>query len=299
MSAVEVAEEVALALRERRPVVALETSIVSQGLPAPRNLETALRCESEVRANGAVPATIGMLGGRLKVGLSVEELERLADPAASVLKLSSRDIGPAMARGADGATTVAATLRAASLTGIRFLATGGIGGVHRGRPEDESADLFELTRAPVAVFCSGVKTILDVPVTLERLESLGVVVLGYGCDEFPAFYSAHSGRPVPARVEDAAGAARALAASWATGSAGAVVAIPPPVDLLGAAGIVEQALTEEAHVQGPEATPALLARVAELSGGRSVEVNVALVANNAAKASECAAAWSALEGEGD
>ena len=145
MSVMLVADEVASALREGKPVVALETSIVSQGLPAPRNLETALRCESEIRRQGAVPATVGMIGGRLKAGLTSEELEGLADPGAAVLKLSSRDIGPAMARGADGATTVAATLRAASLAGIRFLATGGIGGVHRGRPEDESADLFELT----------------------------------------------------------------------------------------------------------------------------------------------------------
>jgi len=291
VSAIDVAEEVAAALAAGRPVVALETSIVAQGLPPPANLDAAVRCEAAVRERGAVPATVGVLAGRLRVGLAPEELERLAEPGRTVLKLSSRDLGPAVAGGVDGATTVAATLRAAALTGIRFMATGGIGGVHRGRREDESADLGELARSEVAVFCAGVKMILDVGSTLERLESLGVPVLGYCCDEFPAFYSAHSGRRVSARVDDAAQAARTLSAAWALGSKGAVVGIPPPEELLGAAGIVEQALAGSEELSGQEVTPFLLARVAELSGGRSVDVNLRLVVNNAGIAAEVARAW--------
>ena len=297
MSVVEVADEVASALGEGRPVVALETSIVAHGLPRPVNLEAAVRCEAAVRERGAVPATVAVLGGRLRVGLGREELERLAEPGAPVLKLSSRDLGAAAAGGADGATTVAGTLRAAALTGIRFMATGGIGGVHRGSGEDESADLFELTRSEVAVFCSGAKMILDLPATVERLESLAVPVLGFGCDEFPAFYSAHSGLPVSGRVDGAAGTARVLSASWALGCQGLVVAIPPPEELLGAAGIVEQAIAETVGVSGQDLTPALLARVAELSGGRSVDVTLRLVVNNAALAAECAAAWCALRSD--
>lgn len=272
-------------------MVALESSVVAQGLPPQANLEAALRCEQVIRERGAVPATVVVLGGRLRLGLGRAELETLAEPGRRFLKLSSRDLGPALARGADGATTVAGTLRAAQLAGVRFLATGGIGGVHRGRPEDESADLFELTRSAVAVFCAGAKMVLDVPATLERLESLAVPVLGYGCDEFPAFYTLHSGCPVPSRVDGPREVAGALAAAWALGSFGAVVAIPPPEELLGAAGIVEQALAELGGIAGPEATPKLLSRVAELSGGRAVEVNVGLLVNNAAVAAESAVAW--------
>jgi pseudouridine-5'-phosphate glycosidase len=294
---VQVADEVSSALAAGEPVVALETSIVAQGLPRPVNLEAALRCEAAVRERGAVPATVAVLGGRLRVGLSREELGWLAEAGAPVLKLSSRDLGAAVAAGADGATTAAATLRAAHLTGIRFMATGGIGGVHRGSGEDQSADLFELTRSEVAVFCSGAKMILDLPATVERLETLAVPVLGFGCDEFPAFYTAHSGLPVSSRVDGAAEAARVLSASWTLGSRGAVVAIPPPEELLGAAGIVEQAIAETVGVTGGDVTPALLARVAELSGGRSVDVNLRLVVNNAALAADCAAAWCALRSD--
>lgn len=282
------------ALAQGRPVVALETSIMAQGLPYPRSLEAALACEEAVRAGGAVPATVAVLAGRLRVGLEAGELERLAEPGGGVRKLSSRDMGPALAAGVDGATTVAGTLRAASLVGIRFLATGGIGGVHRGRWDDQSADLLELARSRVAVFCAGAKMILDIPATLERLESLAVPVLGYGCDEFPAFYSARSGLPVPDRVDGPANTARALAAAWDLGAEGVVVAIPPPEELLGASGIVEQALAETAGVLGPEATPAALRRVAELSGGRAVDVNVSLVVNNSRTAAQCAAAWTGL-----
>jgi pseudouridine-5'-phosphate glycosidase len=284
-----VAPEVAAALERREPVVALETSIVAQGLPYPHNLEAAAASEAAVRARGATPATIAVLDGVLRVGLAAEEVERLARPGAGVRKLSSRDLGPALAVGATGATTVAATLRVASMTGIRFLATGGIGGVHRGCAIDQSADLFELARSPVAVFCSGPKAILDVAATLERLESLCVPVLGYGCDECPAFYVARSGRPVSQRVDDPGGTARVLAAVWATGGAGVVVAVPPPEELPEAERVVGRALVGTTAT-GQALTPALLAEVERLSAGRSLAVNLKLVANNAALAAECAAA---------
>ncbi len=171
------------------------------------------------------------------------------------------------------------------------MATGGIGGVHRGHPEDESADLFELARSPVAVVCAGPKMVLDVPATLERLESLCVPVLGYGCDECPAFYTAHSGQAVSARVDGPRAAAEACAACWATGGAGLVIAVPPREELLGAAGLVEQALAEVSGLTGPSATPALLSRIRDLSGGRSVGVNVRLVVENSAAAAAIAAAW--------
>jgi pseudouridylate synthase len=284
------APEVADALAAGTPVVALETSIVAHGLPEPHNLEAALACEAAVREAGAVPATVAVLDGMLRLGLGRADLERLAAAGPEVRKLSSRDLGPAVAAHAAGATTVAGTVRAAALAGVRFMATGGIGGVHRGHPEDESADLFELSRSPVAVVCSGPKMILDVPGTLERLESLCVPVLGYGCDECPAFYTAHSGRAVSARVDGPREAARACAASWAAGSAGLVLVVPPPEELLGAAGLVEQALAETADVIGPSATPAVLSRIRDLSGGRSVRVNVRLVVENAAVAASIAAA---------
>ncbi|HYW27839.1 MAG TPA: pseudouridine-5'-phosphate glycosidase [Terriglobales bacterium] len=291
MSPLRIAPDVADALAAGAPVVALETSIVAQGLPPPDNLGAALACEEAVRAAGAVPATVAVLDGVLRLGLRREDLERLAVPDPGVRKLGSRDLGPAIAARATGATTVAGTVRAAALAGIRFMATGGIGGVHRGRPEDESADLFELARSPVAVVCSGPKMILDVAATLERLESLCVPVLGYGCDECPAFYTARSGLAVSGRVDGPQAAARVCAASWAAGAAGLVVAVPPPEELLGAAGLVEQALAESSDVIGASATPAVLSRIRDLSGGRSVRVNVRLVVENAAVAASIAAAW--------
>jgi pseudouridylate synthase len=286
-----VAPEVAAALRAGGRVVALETSIVAQGLPAPDNLDAALACEAAVRQGGAVPATVAVIDGELRLGLDTVDLERLARPGIEIRKLSSRDLGPALAARATGATTVAATVRAAALAGVRFMATGGIGGVHRGRPDDQSADLVELARSPVAVVCSGPKMVLDVPATLERLESLGVPVLGYGCDECPAFYTARGGQTVSARVDGPEAAATACAAAWATGGAGLVIAVPPPEELLGAAGLVEQALAEVPDAAGPSATPALLSRIRDLSGGRSVRVNVRLVVENAAVAAACAVAW--------
>lgn len=270
-----------------RPVVALETSIVGQGLPAPHNLRAAFESEAAIRQEGGVPACVAVLDGKVRVGLSADDLERVA---AGALKVSSRDLGPAIARGDVGATTVAATMRAAAMAGIRFFATGGIGGVHRGHPEDQSADLVELGRTPVAVFCAGAKIILDLPLTLERLESLSVPVLGYGCDEFPAFYTRHSGRRVSARVDGPQDAARVLRAAWATGTRGIVVAVPPPADLDGAEEMAQRAVNELAGIAGSEVTPRLLARMAELSGGRSLDLNVELVVNNARVAAQVAAA---------
>jgi pseudouridine-5'-phosphate glycosidase len=274
----QVSAEVAEAIAKRRPVVALETSIVGQGLPSPHNLQAARLSEAAIREEGGVPASIGVLDGRVRVGLTDAELERIASGA---IKVSSRDLGPALALGAVGATTVAATMRAAAMAGIRFFATGGIGGVHRGHPEDQSADLVELGRTPVAVFCAGAKIILDLALTLERLESLSVPVLGYGCDELPAFYTSRSGCRVGARVDGPEETAAVLRAAWATGSHGVVVAIPPPGELDGAEEIVLRAVRELADVAGPELTPRLLGRVAELSGGRSLDLNVDLVVNNA------------------
>ena len=280
----------AAALKAGRPVVALETSIVGQGLPAPYNLKAARGCEAAVRQEHGVPATIGVLDGRLRVGLNDEELQRMTSGA---VKVSSRDLGPALVQGAVGATTVAATARAAAMAGIAFLATGGIGGVHRGHPEDQSADLDELARSRVAVFCAGAKIVLDLRLTLERLESLSVPVLGYGCYEFPAFYTRRSGCPVSARVDGPEETARVLDAAWKTGGQGVVVAIPPPTELDGAEEMARRASSEMHDVSGGQVTPRLLARMAELSGGRSLDVNVELVINNARIAARVARSFSA------
>ena len=289
-----VSNEIADALAHGRPVVALETSIVGQGLPHPHNLRAARESEAAIREEGAVPATVAVLGGVLRVGVTDAELERIASGA---IKVSSRDLGWAIALRQVGATTVAATMRAATMAGVRFFATGGIGGVHRGHPEDESADLMELSRTPTAVFCAGAKIILDLALTLERLESLGVPVIGYGTDEFPAFYSAHSGCAVSTRVDKPVDIARVLTASWATGTRGVVIAIPPPAELEGAEELVQRAVRELADVSGPDLTPRLLARVAELSNGRSLDLNVDLVVNNARVAARVASAFAGLRKE--
>jgi pseudouridine-5'-phosphate glycosidase len=284
----QVSTEVAEAVDRGRPVVALETSIVGQGLPSPHNLEAAFGCETAIREEGAVPATIGVLDGHLKIGLTKSDIERIATGS---VKVSSRDLGPALVHEKSGATTVAATMRAAAMAGLRFMATGGIGGVHRGHPDDVSADLQELATTPVAVFCAGPKIILDIRLTLERLESLGVPVLGFDCDEVPAFYLSSSGHPVSARVADAVEAARVLAASWATGSRGIVVTVPPPAELDGADELVTRAIAGAGDVEGAGVTPRLLAMVAELSGGRSLDLNVQVVTNNARTAARVARAY--------
>jgi pseudouridine-5'-phosphate glycosidase len=283
-----VSREISDAVAAGRPVVALETSIVGQGLPAPHNLRAARESEAAIRKEGAVPASVAVLDGTLRVGLSAGDLERVA---AGAIKVSSRDLGPAVAKSNVGATTVAATMRIAAMAGIRFFATGGIGGVHRGHPEDQSADLVELGRTQVAVFCAGAKVILDLPLTLERLESLSVPVLGYGCDEFPAFYTRSSGLRVSARVDGPQEAARILRAAWDTGARGIVVAVPPPAELEGAEELAQRAVREFAGVAGSELTPKLLARVAELSGGRSLDLNVDLVVNNARIAAQVASSF--------
>ena len=284
----DISPEVADALARSKPIVALETSIVGQGLPDPYNLRAARESEAAIREEGAVPATVAVMDGRLHVGLTDADLQRIA---AGAIKVSSRDLGWAIGRGAIGATTVAATMRAAAMAGIRFFATGGIGGVHRGRSEDQSADLVELSRTPVAVFCAGAKIILDLALTIERLDSLAVPVLGYGCDEFPAFYSKTSGCPLSSRVDTPEETARVLRAAWATGSNGIVVAVPPPAELEDAEGLVQRAVRELADVSGSDLTPRLLARVAELSSGRSLELNVDLVVNNARVAARVASAF--------
>ena len=290
---VRIAHEVAVAIHEGGPVVTLETSIVAQGLPEPHNLDAAFGCEEAIRSAGAVPATVAVLGGELCVGLSEQEIRGLAS-ASGVLKVSTRDLGWTIAQGRPGATTVAATVRAASLAGIRFMATGGIGGVHLGHPEDVSADLFELARSSVAVFCAGAKTVLDIGLTMERLESYQVPVLGWATDDLPGFYLLRTGHPVTARVDGAEDAARVLRASWGAGLHGIVIAVPPPSELPDAAELVARAVREVGAISGGALTPALLAKVAELSEGRSLPLNVELVVNNARAAAETALAFSRL-----
>jgi pseudouridylate synthase len=291
-AAVLVSDEITAAIAAHRPVVALETSIVGQGLPAPHNLRAARECEAAIREEGAVPASVAVIDGRLRAGLTGGELERIA---AGAIKVSAKDLGPALARRSFGATTVAATMRVAAMAGIRFFATGGIGGVHRGHPEDVSADLEELGRTAVAVFCAGAKIILDLPSTLERLESLSVPVLGYGTDEFPAFYTKHSGCRLSARADGPDDAAHVLRSAWESGSRGVVFAVPPPAELEGAEEMASRAATELSGVAGPDLTPRLLARMAEMSAGRSVTLNVDLVVNNARIAAQVARAFSGME----
>ena len=294
---VKVAEEVAAAIRRGGPVVVLETSIVAQGLPAPYNLDAAFGCERAIRSAGAIPATVAVLDGALRVGLDEADIRRLAESGEAV-KVSARDLGAAVALGRMGATTVAATVRAAGLAGIHFMATGGIGGVHLGHPEDVSADLYELARSPVAVFCAGAKTVLDIGLTMELLESYAVPVLGWQTEDLPGFYLARTGHPVSASVGGPDEAARVLRASWGVGLHGVVVAVPPPGELPDAAQLVARAISEVGEVSGSALTPRLLARVAELSGGRSLQLNVDLVINNARAAAETAVAFARLSGAG-
>jgi pseudouridine-5'-phosphate glycosidase len=293
----DLAPDVQAALADHRPVVALESTIITHGMPWPINLETARAVEAEIRAGGAVPATIAVLDGKLAIGLAPDRLERLARSTDAV-KCSRRDLGVALARHQTGATTVAATMIAAHLAGIRVFVTGGIGGVHRGAGTtmDVSADLLELARTPVAVVCAGVKSILDVALTLEVLETHGVPVLGYGTDRFPAFYLRDGGHPVPVRCNDPAALAQVLALHWALGLGGAVVANPiPTADELPGLEIEEaitKALGEASaqNVRGKEITPFLLQRLEALTAGRSLKANIALVMNNARVGAALAAA---------
>jgi len=295
--------EVAAALAEGRPVVALESTIISHGMPWPRNAETALRVEAEVRAHGAVPATIAVVDGRLKAGLSVEQIEQLGRAGHAVAKASRRDLPVLVAQGRSGATTVASTMVIAALAGIRVFATGGIGGVHRGAAQtfDISADLQELARTPVAVVCAGAKSILDLGLTLEYLETQGVPVLGYRTDRLPAFYTRDSGFAVDARLDEAVDIARVMHAKWAMGLAGGLVIANPipaehalPRERIDAP--IAQALREaEAQgITGKAVTPFLLARVTELTGGDSLASNIELVLDNARLGAAVASAYAEL-----
>ncbi|MCU0490215.1 MAG: pseudouridine-5'-phosphate glycosidase [Chloroflexaceae bacterium] len=287
-----IAPHIAEALANKQPVVALESTLISHGLPFPQNLEVAHGLEDEVRASGALPATIGVVGGVPTIGMNAAKVERFAR-SSSVLKLSRRDVAAAIAAGRDGATTVAATMALAAAAGIAVFATGGIGGVHRGAQQswDVSADLTELARTPVLVVCAGAKAILDLPATLEQLETLGVPVVGLGTDEFPAFYSRSSGLPLPTRAEapaEVAGiwrAQRQHAALCAPG--GLLLCVPPPpevaLDRVEVETHIAQALAraEAAGVRGPAVTPFLLAAMAEATAGESIATNVALLRQNA------------------
>ena len=282
--------EVRDALAAGRAVVALESSLIAQGLPVPHNLETALAAEEAVRESGAVPATVVVEGGRLIVGADASLLERLADPGGSVAKAGSRDLGPLLAAGVLASTTVSATMRAAHLAGIAVFATGGIGGVHRGAAGsfDVSSDIDELAATPVAVVSSGAKSILDLAATLEVLETRRVPVIGYGVDELPAFYSVSSGLRVPHRVDGPTAAAAAIAAHRSIpGSGGMLIVQPPPADLAIDATNVDAWIADAMRdadargIRGGAVTPHLLGFVARASGGRTLAVNIGLIVNNA------------------
>ncbi len=291
---VDIAEEVRDALDAGGPVVALETTLVAHGFPAPDGVEVGLASEAAVRSAGAAPATIGVLDGRIRVGLGPSELERFTPEAR---KVGPRDLAACAVQGAVGATTVGGALAVAGWVGIPFLGTGGIGGVHRGFPSplDVSADIPALSRTPALVVSSGVKSLLDVPATVELLESVGVPVLGFRTDTLPLFYSAEGGPPVPQRVEEAAEAAQIAWAHWALGGAGLLLANPPP-ESLDVENLIESALSEAAAagVSGQAVTPFVLSFLHERSGGRTREVNRALIVENARLAGETAVAFAAL-----
>jgi pseudouridine-5'-phosphate glycosidase len=295
--------EVARALSTRQPVVALESTIIAHGMSYPANVETALAVEDVVREHGAVPATVAVIGGAPRAGLTREEIERFGHDGPGVMKVSVRDLPFVVARGLDGATTVASTMRIAAMAGIPVFATGGMGGVHRGAGEtfDISADLVEMTLSNVALVTAGAKAILDLPLTLERLETDGVPVAGFGTDEFPAFYSRSSGLRLSLRADSAAEVASLMKAKWALGLRGAVVvANPIPASDEIPAGeiepVVAAALARAAAegVRGKDVTPFLLAEIARVTEGRSLQANIALVKNNARVAAEIAVAYAAV-----
>lgn len=291
--------EVDKALREGRAVVALESTIISHGMPYPQNVETALRVEQTIRDNGAVPATVAVIGGRLKAGCTPEEIEYFGKKGQAVTKASRRDLPVLIARGEDGATTVTTTMIIAAMAGIKVFATGGIGGVHRGAQQtfDISADLEELASTPVMVICAGAKSILDLGLTLEYLETKGVPVIGYGTDELPAFYTRHSGFGVDYRIDTPEELAAMFQAKLDCGLKGGVLVTNPipeqfsmPKDVIDRA--IEQALHEadEQGVHGKQTTPFLLARIKDLTGGDSLAANIQLVLNNARLAARTAVA---------
>jgi len=295
--------EVAAALAAGKPVVALESTIISHGMPYPQNVETALNVERIIRENGAVPATIAIIGGRLKAGLTPEEIEYFGKKGRAIHKASRRDLAVLCAKGEDGATTVTTTMIIAHMAGIRFFATGGIGGVHRGAETtmDISADLEELGRTPVMVVCAGAKSILDLGLTLEYLETKGVPVLGYQTEELPAFYTRKSGFGVDYRMDSPEELAKAFKAQNDLALGGGMLVANPipeeysmPKDVIDAA--IDQAIAEcnAKGIKGKETTPFLLARVAEITGGDSLASNIRLVYNNARLTAQTAVAYSKL-----
>jgi pseudouridine-5'-phosphate glycosidase len=299
-----VGSEVEGALADGRAVVALESTVIAHGLPRPQNLETALHLEQIVRSTGAVPATIAILKGKLHVGLDRDQLQHLAE-SDSIHKISRRDLAVAIARGWDGATTVAATIWIANQAGIEVFATGGIGGVHRGSLPDVSADLPELARTPITVVCSGAKVVLDLPATREWLETYGITVIGYGCDEMPAFYSIRSGLAIDARADSPAEAAKYARARDILGTRSSIlIAVPVPAPAEVPASVLQDALkralmeASSEGIAGRELTPFLLKRLGELSEGATLRANIALLENNARIAGEIARALAGKDIDG-
>ena len=299
----DIAPEVAEALAQGKPVVALESTIISHGMPYPQNVETALNVEKIIRENGAVPATIAIIGGRLKAGLTPEELEYFGKKGLAIHKASRRDLAVLCARGEDGATTVTTTMIIAHMAGIKIFATGGIGGVHRGAETtmDISADLEELGQTPVMVVCAGAKSILDLGLTLEYLETKGVPVIGYGTDNLPAFYTRESDFGVDYRIDTPEELAAAFKAGIEMGmKSGMLVANPIPEEYAMPKAVIDAAIEKavgecnEKGIKGKETTPFLLARVAELTGGESLASNIQLVFNNAKVAAKTAAAYAKI-----
>ncbi|MGD0642307.1 MAG: pseudouridine-5'-phosphate glycosidase [Roseiarcus sp.] len=298
----DLSNDAAKALAAKGPIVALESTIITHGMPYPQNFKTALMLEEAVRAQGATPATIAVIGGRLKVGLDRAELESLSRLSGGVVKASRRDLAAVVARHGAAGTTVAATIYVAELAGIEIFATGGIGGVHRGAEEtfDISSDLVELARTKVAVVCAGAKSILDIDKTLEYLESQGVAICGFRCDEFPAFYARSSGVKLDHRCDGLHDLARMVRLQRAIGPGGLLIANPIPEDKALDAHAIEARIAEavaEAKAQGvakKDVTPFLLGRIAELTGGQSLEANMALVENNAVLAAQLAVELSRL-----
>ena len=291
---IHLSDEVRTALDAGAPVVALETTIVAHGFPSPHGVEVGLAMEGAVRAAGAMPATIGVLEGRIRVGLDEHQLGRFD---SSARKLGPRDLAACAVAGDVGATTVGGVLAVARMVGIRFLGTGGIGGVHRGypHPPDVSADLVALVTSAVLVTCSGAKSLLDIPATTEHLETLGIPVLGFRTDTMPLFYEAEGGPPVTQRVEDVASAARIAAAHWGMGACGLLLTNPPP-ESIEVGDLIEAAVAEATRrgVSGQAVTPFVLAALHERSGGRTREVNRSLAVANARLAGEVAVAFAAL-----
>ena len=297
-SYIALSDEVRAALQEQRPVVALESTVIAHGLPYPANIEVAQAMEAGIRAEGAIPATVGILNGKIVIGLTTDQIQYLGT-AQQVLKVSRRDLAVALATRQMGATTVAGTMLCASMVGIRFFATGGIGGVHRGAETsmDISADLTELSRTPVLVVCAGAKSILDLDLTLEYLETQGVPVIGWQTDEFPAFYVRSSGRRLAHRADDVATLAAIARVQWECQLQGLVVGCPIPEQYAMDPGPLEAAteeallLAREQGIRGSAATPFLLAHVAKVTAGESVEANKALLINNARWAARFARAY--------